>query len=76
MSLYIDCLLANFDAQGNDIDRRLYFEITGRQLNYGEFDIDDSSDGEWALTANQLDPFDLLLQYPGDDGNGPGSGTE
>ena len=45
----IEELVDDFDFKGNDMDRRFFFEVTGRQLVEGEFDDLDSSDEDWAL---------------------------
>ena len=40
-------LAEDFDLEESEIDRRLFFEITGKQLIAGEFDdLEDTSDGD------------------------------
>ena len=66
-SLFIDQMLDGFDAETNEIDRRLYYEVTGRQLVEGEFGGDDggdTSDGEWA-NLNKPDPLAYAFNYKG-----------
>ena len=47
----IDDLICDFDAEKNESDRRIFFEVTGRQLIDGEFDDLDTSDEEQAIMA-------------------------
>ena len=66
-------LVGDFDAQNNAVDRRIYYEVTGRQIITGEFDADDemdTSDAEWA-NLNATNPLDYILNYRGasDDDN-------
>ena len=42
-----DQLLAGFDPENNDTDRRIHYEVTGVSLIEGEFADEDSSDEEW-----------------------------
>ena len=42
----IEDLLAGFDADENETDRRIYYEVVGRQLIHDEFDDLDTSDEE------------------------------
>ena len=44
-------LLCDFDAEKNESDRRIFFEVTGRQLIDGEFDDEDTSDEDRARMA-------------------------
>ena len=44
-------LLCDFDAEKNESDRCIFFEVTGRQLIDGEFDDEDTSDEERARMA-------------------------
>ena len=39
-------LLAGFDADENETDRRIFYEVTGRQLIQNEFDDPGTSDEE------------------------------
>ena len=55
-------MLNGFDAEINEIDRRIYYEITESQLVEGEFDGEDTSDEEWT-TLNQVDPLGFALNY-------------
>ena len=41
---YIEELVTGFDPEQDLIDRRLYYEVTGRSLVEGEFADDDTSD--------------------------------
>ena len=45
----IDELVDDFDFKSNEMDRRFFFEVTGKKLVKGEFDDLDSSDEDWAL---------------------------
>ena len=40
-------LLDGFDAENNAIDRRIYYEVTGKKINEDEFIGGDTSDDEW-----------------------------
>ena len=42
-------LVEDFDADKNETDRRIFFEVTGIQLVEGEFYDLDTSDEEWAI---------------------------
>ena len=44
-------LLCDFDAEKNESDRRIFFEVTGRQLIDGEFDDEDTSDEDRTTMA-------------------------
>ena len=35
--LLIERMLADFDEESNEVDRRIFYEVTGKQLNEGEF---------------------------------------
>ena len=59
----IDLLLEGFNAESNSIDRRIFYEATGRQLVEGEFDNElDSSDEDWA-NFNKPDPLSHYINY-------------
>ena len=45
----IDELLRDSDVEGNETDRRIYFEVMGRQIGWSEPDDRDSSDEDWGL---------------------------
>ena len=45
----IDLLLEGFDADKNDIDRRIYYEVTGRELVQGEFEGED----DWEMSGDE-----------------------
>ena len=65
-------MLDGFDAETNEIDRRIYYEVTGRQLVEGEFGNEnelDTSDGEWA-NLNRPDPLAYAFNYRGSDSSG------
>ena len=65
MSQLIDSMLRGFDAENSQIDRRIYFEVTGKQVvESGEFldGEDDSSDFEWA-NLNRADPLAHAFAY-------------
>ena len=47
----INDLICDFDAEKNESDRRIFFEVTGRQLIDGEFNDVDTSDEERAILA-------------------------
>ena len=59
----VEHLLGDFDAATDETDRRIFFEVTGRQLIKGEFqENEDSSDEEWRLVAQdpQQHAFNFL----------------
>ena len=41
---FIDNLLRDFDVGTNETDRRIYYEVMGRNMGSDEFDYRDSSD--------------------------------
>ena len=49
----IDALVNNFDAEDNEMDRRIFYEITGLQFNEGEFDDSDTFDDGWGKLLAQ-----------------------
>ena len=49
----IDALVNNFDAEDNEMDRRIFYEITGLQFNEGEFDDSDTFDDGWCKLLAQ-----------------------
>ena len=60
----IEELLRDFDGERNETDRRIYYQILGRQLIEGEFDDSDSSDMELSkLMAS--DPQAHAFSYSG-----------
>ena len=61
---FINFLIDGFDAERNDIDRRIYYEVTGRQVIEGEFEGDDTSDDEWGY-LNKADPLAHAFEYKG-----------
>ena len=63
----IDELVDDFDFKSNDMDRRFFFEVTGRKLVEDEFDDLDSSDEEWAL-LQAPDPLAHAFSYAGYEG--------
>ena len=66
-TLFIDQMLDGFDADTNEIDRRIFYEVTGRQVVEGEFGSDnggDTSDGDWA-NLNKPDPLAYAFNYSG-----------
>ena len=52
----IDFLLDGFNADTNDIDRRIYYEVTRSQIREGEFDNEDTSEDELSY-FNRPDPL-------------------
>ena len=54
----IEDLLGDFDTDKSKTDRRIFYEITGRQLIKDEFDDLETSDEEWA--DSQARAFSLL----------------
>ena len=56
----IDEVLAGFEPDSNEIDRRIFYEVTGRELVEGEYEIDDTSDDEWHRLG-QPDPWARIL---------------
>ena len=58
----IDSLLDGFDPEKNEMDRRIYYEITGMKLAEGEFRDFETSDEEWRL-RNIPDPQLQLFSY-------------
>ena len=55
----IEGLVADFDAENDEVDRRIYFEVTGRQLIDGEFDCSSSSDDDW---VQRYDPLSHVVE--------------
>ena len=56
-----------FDLEDSEIDRRLFYEITGRQLIANEFNDEDTSDDDWE-NLNAPDPLEHAFNYaPGPD---------
>ena len=45
----IDELLKDFDAEKNETDRRIYYEVIGKEIGNDKPDNRDSSDEEWGL---------------------------
>ena len=46
----IDDLLRDFDVESNETDRRIYYEVMGRNIvGSDEFDYRDSSDEDWGI---------------------------
>ena len=46
----IDDLLRDFDVESNETDRRIYYEVMGRNMGGSEeFDYRDSSDEDWGI---------------------------
>ena len=45
----IDVLLRDFDAENNETDRRIYYEVIGKEIGKDKPDDRDSSDEEWGL---------------------------
>ena len=39
--------MGDFNPEEDETDRRIYYEVTGRQLVENEFDDEDTSDEEW-----------------------------
>ena len=60
----IEDLLAGFDAEENETDRRIFYEVTGRQLIQGEFN-DMGAPDEESRTKKALDA--QFLNFPDDD---------
>ena len=60
----IDDLLAGFNPVYDVMDRRLYYEVTGCQVNNNEFDQEDTSDEEWHKMQDQ-DPQFYVFSYDG-----------
>ena len=58
----IDYLMRGFNPEANEIDRRIYYEVTGRQLNEDEFDDYDTSDDEWG-SVYKPDPLAHAFDY-------------
>ena len=58
----IDFLMRGFNPEANEIDRRIYYEVTGRQLNEDEFDDVDTSDDEWG-SVYKPDPLAHAFDY-------------
>lgn len=58
----VDQLLDGFNPEVDAVDRRLLFEITGRELEEGEFAEDDSSDEQWSI-FNCPDPQAYAFAY-------------
>ena len=61
----IDELLKDFDVERNETDRRIYYEVTGRQVGKDKPDDRDSSDEEWGLLGAP-DPQFHAFNYRGD----------
>ena len=69
-------LLNGFNAETNALDRRIYYEVTGRQLaGGGEFDEEEetSSDEEWRA-RNRPDPLAHVFDYHSDSDDVEGQG--
>ena len=45
----IEDLLRDFDVESNETDRRIYYEVMGRNMGSDEFDYRDSSDEDWGM---------------------------
>ena len=55
--------MTEFDPENNAMDRRIYYEVTGRELNEGEFaGVGDSSDDEWHKVCAP-DPIFRILRF-------------
>ena len=61
----IDKLLKEFDAERNETDRRIYYEVIGRQIRKDEPIDRDSSDEEWGLLMAP-DPLVHAFSYQDD----------
>ena len=58
-----DQLLAGFDPENNEIDRRILYEVTGMSLVEGEYvDVDTNSDEEW-VRQQAPDPARYAFNY-------------
>ena len=62
----VDHMLLGFDVESNEIDRRIYYEVTGSRqfILEGDFyDFGDSScDEEWADSQRPADPLASFLE--------------
>ena len=59
----IDAMLKGFDAEDNPTDRRIFYEVTGRELRLGEFGRDDdTSDDDW-MHYGAPDPLRHAFSY-------------
>ena len=59
----IDAMLKGFDAEDNPTDRRIFYEVTGRELRLGEFGgDDDTSDDDW-MHYGAPDPLRHAFSY-------------
>ena len=72
---FIEFLIDGFDAASNDIDRRIYYEVTGRQLIEGEYEGEDTSDDEWGY-LNKPDPLAHAFDYRGGGHLNPDNGYD
>ena len=61
----IEELLRDFDAETNETDRRIYYEVMGRQIGQNGFDDRDSSDEDWGL-LKAPDPLAHAFSYGAD----------
>ena len=61
----IDSLINDFNAERNETDRRIFYEVTGRQLVQGEFDHEFTSDEEWGM-LEAPDPLGHAFDYNSD----------
>ena len=63
----IEDLVGDFDPENNEIDRRIFFEVTGKQIIEGEFDDDGSSEEDWGI-LEAPDPLAHAFNYSEDAG--------
>ena len=61
----IDELLKDFDAEKNETDRRIYYEVIGKEIGKDKPEDRDSSDEEWGLVGAP-DPQIHAFNYRGD----------
>ena len=59
-------LLKDFDAERNETDRRIFYEVIGRQIEESKSEDRDSSDEEWGL-ASAPDPQFHAFNYQSDE---------